>query len=122
MYKITMFKQLTIYLFIYSIIQSHFLPIICDNQNQNQDNSDDTALYALGGGLALLLFAPIVAPIFAASGLFGAAAYSSGLAALGGGSLASGGLGMAGGSAVLAATGMGTGIGIKKIKYNKKSK
>lgn len=59
-----------------------------------------------GGLLALLgcICLPIIAPIFAAPGLFGAAAYSSGLAALGGGSIATGGLGMLGGTALVATT------------------
>lgn len=60
---------------------------------------------AIGGGVGVLLLAvtagaasSIIAPFFAASGLYGAAAVASGLAALGGGAVAAGGLGMAGGA------------------------
>ena len=45
-------------------------------------------------------------------GLYGAAATSAGLAALGGGSLAAGGLGMAGGTAVISAAGGLLGLGV----------
>lgn len=64
---------------------------------------------AATGGLAT----PYIAPIFAGSGLAGAAAFSAGLAALGGGAVAVGGLGMAGGVAVIAGGGaiLGAGAG-----------
>lgn len=54
------------------------------------------------GSLAALWLAPVLAPLVAATGLHGAAAYTSGLATLGGGSIASGGAGMAGGLTTLA--------------------
>lgn len=57
---------------------------------------DDQTPIILGAFVGLLL-APIIAPVFAAAGLAGAAATSSGLATLGGGSLAAGGFGMLGG-------------------------
>lgn len=71
---------------------------------------------AIGTGLgvaviALLLANPIGA-LFAAPGLYGAAAVSSGLATLGGGSIAAGGLGMVGGTAVIGAVGAASGIGV----------
>lgn len=52
-------------------------------------------------------------PLFAASGLYGAAAFTSGLAALGGGAVAAGGLGMTGGIAMLVGGGilLGSGTG-----------
>ncbi|MBD5300975.1 MAG: hypothetical protein HDS17_05845 [Bacteroides sp.] len=57
-----------------------------------------------------------IASLFAASGLYGAAAINSGLAALGGGAIAAGGFGMAGGMAVLVGGGVllaaGTGVGL----------
>ena len=56
----------------------------------------------------MLIAAPIGA-LFAAPGLVGAAAVSSGLATLGGGSLAAGGLGMAGGTALIGGVGLATG-------------
>lgn len=52
-------------------------------------------------GLAGLLLAPIIAPLFATAGLFGAAAVSNGLATLGGGAIAAGGAGMIGGQIVI---------------------
>lgn len=69
-------------------------------ENQTQQKVGMGGLFALLGCICL----PFIAPVFAAPGLFGAAAYTSGLAALGGGSLAAGGLGMAGGTALVAAT------------------
>lgn len=66
----------------------------------------EVGLWALLAGAAMMVFAPFIAPIFAAPGLAGAAAVSSGLAALGGGSLAIGGLGMAGGTMVLGTAGL----------------
>lgn len=56
-------------------------------------------------GFGFILSAPIIAPMFAGFGLVGAAAYSSGLATIGGGSLLAGGAGMAGGTTVLTAIG-----------------
>jgi hypothetical protein len=53
------------------------------------------------GGILTTLLVPVVAPLFAAKGLYGAAAISNGLATLGGGSLAAGGFGMAGGKMVI---------------------
>ena len=53
---------------------------------------------------ALAIVAVFLTPIavaFAAPGLYGAAAFSAGMAALGGGAIAAGGFGMAGGFAVL---------------------
>lgn len=64
----------------------------------------DNGLVPLGMLLGLFL-APVIAPLFAAPGLFGAAAVSNGLATIGGGSLAAGGLGMMGGSTVLMLSG-----------------
>ncbi len=54
-----------------------------------------------------------IIPLFAASGLYGAAAFTSGLAALGGGAIAAGGLGMTGGIAMLVGGGilLGSGTG-----------
>lgn len=63
--------------------------------------------------------APIIGPLFAAEGLFGAAAISAGLAALGGGAIAAGGLGIAGGIAVIvgggAILGAGAGAGVGSL-------
>lgn len=63
-------------------------------------------LFASGIGMivALAVVAVFLTPIavaFAAPGLYGAAAFSAGMAALGGGAIAAGGFGMAGGFAVL---------------------
>ncbi|NLO38213.1 MAG: hypothetical protein GX115_01890 [Ruminiclostridium sp.] len=55
--------------------------------------------------------APAIGTLFAAEGLFGAAAIASGLAALGGGAIAAGGLGMAGGIAVIVCGGAILGVG-----------
>lgn len=81
-----------------------------------------TAAVAVAGGVAFV-FAPVIAPVIAATafggaltGLSGAALTSASLAAIGGGSLAVGGLGMAGGTAIItgggallgAAGGLGT--------------
>lgn len=62
----------------------------------------------ISGGIGMIAALAIVAvfltPIavaFAAPGLYGAAAFSAGMAALGGGAIAAGGFGMAGGFAVL---------------------
>lgn len=62
----------------------------------------------LAGGLGMIvalavvaLFLTPIAVAFAAPGLYGAAAFSAGMAALGGGAIAAGGFGMAGGFAVL---------------------
>lgn len=54
--------------------------------------------------LLLLAGSKSIAVLFAAQGLVGAAAVSSGLATLGGGSIAAGGFGMAGGYAVILTT------------------
>ena len=51
----------------------------------------------LAGATLALIFAPWIAPWAALPGLTGAAAFSNGLATLGGGSLAAGGAGMYGG-------------------------
>jgi len=80
----------------------------------------------LGGGLVAAvtggLAATAIAPIFAASGLSGAAAISSGLATLGGGAIAAGGFGMAGGFAVIvgggAILGSAGGLGIASLIKN----
>jgi len=62
----------------------------------------------IGGGIGAILVAitfgfatPAIAAMFAPVGLYGAAATSAGLAAIGGGAIAAGGLGMAGGIAVI---------------------
>lgn len=68
-------------------------------------------LIGVGAGIvaSLLVVATMggsIVAFFAASGLYGAAAVSSGLAALGGGAIAAGGFGMAGGMAVLVGGGL----------------
>lgn len=73
-------------------------------------------LVGIGAGVAAALLAVVtaggsIAAFFAGSGLYGAAAVSSGLAALGGGAVAAGGFGMAGGMAVLVGGGALLGIG-----------
>lgn len=76
---------------------------------------EKTGIKVIGGlaaGAACLLFAAPIGALFAAPGLFGAAAVSSGLAFLGGGSIISGGLGMAGGTAVIGAVGTAAGVGV----------
>lgn len=75
------------------------------------------ALMLVGGIGAGVLTSGLAAPAIGAAvgtsmfGLYGAAATSAGLAALGGGSLAAGGLGMAGGTAVISAAGGLLGLG-----------
>ncbi len=71
-------------------------------QQRNQERKEAIMLIGMIGSLFL---GPLVAPLFAAPGLYGAAAMSSGLAALGGGSIAAGGFGMLGGQIVLGLTG-----------------
>jgi len=73
-----------------------------------------------------LFAAPLIAPMFAAAGLFGAAAVSSGLATLGGGALSAGGFGMIGGTIVVGTVSSGLGLllsndncGINAIVYDK---
>lgn len=78
-----------------SIEFDYYLMEISRKNQQTQNGI--MMLGAIGG----ILLAPIVAPLFAAPGLAGAAAMSSGLATLGGGSIAAGGFGMLGGQVVL---------------------
>jgi hypothetical protein len=77
------------------------------------ENMEILAAGAVGLGI-LAIFAPFLAPAFAAKGLFGAAAVSNGLATIGGGALAAGGAGMLGGTIVLATAG---GFGGSVIGY-----
>jgi hypothetical protein len=116
-----MIKQVLIILILSSCIISEFESIkqrkqelteLCENVSRSKILPDNMAnkykLYLeqvanskkidpslpLLGMLLGLVFAPFIAPLFAAPGLFGAAAVSNGLATLGGGSLAIGGMGM----------------------------
>lgn len=94
--------------------------------NNISGNKQKMIAGVLGGGLAVAvtggLAATAIAPIFAASGLSGAAAISSGLATLGGGAIAAGGFGMAGGFAVIvgggALIGGAGGLGIASLIKN----
>lgn len=94
-----------------TISQSKIIPENIASRYQNyiektQSNSKGTSSALPFAGMALaLLFAPIIVPLFAAPGLFGAAAVSNGLASIAGGSIAAGGAGMLEGSAVLMLTG-----------------
>ncbi len=75
-----------------------------------------SVLAVVAAAIAVPVIVPLLAPLLA-PGLFGAAAISAVLAALGGGAIAAGGLGMAGGFAVIVGggailgAGAGTGIG-----------
>lgn len=79
-------------------ISSEFDRYLMDIQTRNQQQKSELMMV---GAVAGIFLAPFVAPLFAAPGLFGAAAMSSGLATLGGGSLAAGGFGMLGGQVVI---------------------
>lgn len=81
----------------------HEISIEFDNYLMNiaRQNQQSQTEIAIVGSIIGLFFAPIIAPLFAAPGLFGAAAMSSGLATLGGGAIAAGGFGMLGGQVVL---------------------
>jgi hypothetical protein len=81
---------------------------------------------ALGGAVLIAITAGLAAPaigaLFAAGGIYGAAATASGLALLGGGAIAAGGLGMAGGVAVIvgggALLGVAAGSGVGALLAN----
>jgi len=86
--------------------------------NKNKRNcicKEDKKNLGLLALVAAPFIVPFVAPLFAVQGLAGAAAFTNGLATLGGGSLASGGLGMAGGMAV---TGAATNYAANKMVEN----
>ena len=70
-------------------------------------------IVAVIGGLLVIPFIGPIAAAIAPTGLYGAAAISSGLAALGGGALAAGGFGIMGGIAVIIGGGfiLGGGVG-----------
>lgn len=97
-----------------------------DNIYSASGNKQKSLMLALGGAVAIAVTggfaATAIAPIFAASGLSGAAAVSSGLATLGFGSLATGGLGMAGGFSFIvgggAALGGLSGLGLASLIQN----
>ncbi len=90
---------------------------------QNRISGDSWLPWILGGALIIavlaFVFAGPIAALFAAKGLYGAAAVAAGMAALGGGAIAAGGLGMAGGMAVIvgggALLGIGAGAGAKML-------
>lgn len=84
---------------------------------QIKQQRENTAALAGIGLIAGLFLAPFIAPAFAAAGLFGAAATSSGLAAMGGGSLAAGGFGMLGGTIVSGLGGAAIGSVISYSNY-----
>ena len=69
--------------------------------NIQLQNQNDKMLIGVISFVGAVIGSIIIPPLFAASGLHGAAAMSSGLATLGGGSIASGGFGMLGGQVVL---------------------
>lgn len=93
----------------YPVAPEHKMDVAPNARNNKSRN----LLVAGAGVVGALLFggyaAPLLIKAFAAPGLFGASATSSGLAALGGGSLAAGGLGMAGGTTILGAGAVATG-------------
>jgi hypothetical protein len=75
-------------------------------------NNDKQSLALLG-----MLAAPLVLPsMAAATGLYGAAAFTNGLAAFGGGAIANGGLGMFGGQIVTSL--IGKSVGEKVADYS----
>lgn len=82
----------------------------------NSKESQANALPLLGMLLGIV-FAPVIAPLFAAPGLFGAAAVSNGLATIGGGSLLAGGAGMLGGQIVIGLSGATLGSLVSYASY-----
>lgn len=89
-------------------IEAHLRQGSTDLRINEHSETSKAPLVGLALGLTAAPFLiPFIAPLFAAGGLYGAAAVSSGLATLGGGSLAAGGLGMAGGATVI---GVGAGV------------
>lgn len=89
--------------------------------NANIECKREKAGLALLGGLLFALAAPFLAPLAAAPGLYGAAAFTNGLATLGFGSLAAGGFGMAGGLITLGITGITVGYTLQDCDIKKKS-
>lgn len=81
-------------------------------------SSKNTNALPLVGMILGLVFAPVIAPLFAAPGLFGAAAVSNGLATLGGGNLLAGGMGMMGGTALVGLTGATVGSILSYSSYS----
>ena len=86
------------------------------NKNQcvecNCNNNNNLVLGIIG-----MIVAPVLLPtLMAAPGLYGAAAYTNGMAALGGGAITTGGLGMAGGQAVSSIIGKTIGENLGKVE------
>jgi len=75
------------------VSENKLLPAEASKICKNKLDEDKLMKIVLFGAIGLFA-APLIAPMFAAAGLFGAAAVSSGLATLGGGALSAGGFGM----------------------------
>jgi hypothetical protein len=87
------------------MVENHILPHNLNKTCETQQFERTVGKMFIGGLLGII-FAPIIAPMFAAQGLYGAAALSNGLATIGGGSLAAGGAGMIGGKIIVGSIGL----------------